>query len=112
MTAAFALMFLGFAVLALSQERHWERVHETNWLAARSPRAQRAIGFIAIAAALPLCLHDQGAGFGSLLWVVLMGAAAMAVALLLTWRPRWLRPLARALSRPFFQFTSRNRSRP
>ncbi|MDQ3270648.1 MAG: DUF3325 domain-containing protein [Pseudomonadota bacterium] len=93
MASAFALLFLGFALLALSQDRYQECVFGSNGPIAPASRAQRATGLIAIALALPLCVWDQGGGFGSLLWVVLMGAAAMAVALLLTWRPRSLRLL-------------------
>lgn len=93
MAGAFLLLFLGFAVLALSQERHRERVFGPNLPVAIPSRAKRAIGFVAIGLALPFCVASQGGGFGSLLWVVLMGAAAMAVALLLTWHPRSLRLL-------------------
>lgn len=93
MLAAFLVLLLGFGLLALSQERHHERVFEPNLLVARIARGQRAIGFVAIGVALALCTAASGAGFGSLLWVVLMGAAAMAIALTLTWYPRALRPL-------------------
>lgn len=98
MASAFLLLFLGFALLALSQERHQERVLGPNWPLAPARPAQRAIGFIANGLALPLCVVGQGSGFGSLLWVVLMAAAAMAVALLLTWRPSAFRLLARLLA--------------
>lgn len=98
MASAFLLLFLGFALLALSQERHQQRVFGSDRPLPPVSRAQRATGFIAISLALPLCVLGQGGGFGSLLWVVLMGAAAMAVALLLTWRPQWLRLVARLTS--------------
>lgn len=98
MASAFLLLFLGFALLALSQERHQQRVFGSNWPLARVSRPQRVVGFIAISSALLLCVSGQGGGFGSLLWVVLMGAAAMAVALLLTWRPSAFRLLARLLA--------------
>jgi Mg2+/Co2+ transporter CorB len=101
MLVACLLNLMGFALLALSQERHLERVldqnHEANRPVALVYQAQRAIGFIAIGLSLPSCIVSQGASFGSLMWVVLMGAAAMAVALTLTWRPRWLRVLASRL---------------
>lgn len=102
MLAACLLALLGFAFLALSQERHLERVFESNrplaltQLAQLAQLAQRATGFIAIGLALPLCIVGEGAGFGCLLWVMLTVAAAMVTALTLTWRPNCLRPLARA----------------
>ena len=68
-------------------------------------RAQAAILIIATAAiaaiamALPLCIKAQGAGFGSLLWVLLLTLAALTVALQLTWAPLCLKPLAWLVSR-------------
>ncbi|MGC1174129.1 DUF3325 domain-containing protein [Polaromonas sp.] len=85
------LALWGFALLALSQERHVERVFGHHARPAPALRAQRATGFTAIGLGLPICIAAEGAGFGSLLWVVLVCAAAMSIALTLTWRPRWLR---------------------
>jgi heme A synthase len=99
--AAFTLALWGFALLALSQERHVERVFGHHARPAPGLRAQRATGFTAIGLGLPVCLAAEGAGFGSLLWVVLVCAAAMGIALTLTWRPRWLR------ARPFRCFKLR-----
>lgn len=89
--AAFGLALWGFALLALSQERHVERVFGHHARPAPSLRAQRATGFTAIGLSLPICLATEGAGFGSLLWVVQVCASAMGVALTLTWWPHWLR---------------------
>lgn len=89
--AAFALAQWGFALLALSQERHVERVFGHHARPACRPRVQRATGFTAIGLGLPVCMVAEGASFGSLLWAVLISAAAMSIALTLTWRPRWLR---------------------
>jgi hypothetical protein len=93
MLAAGLLALLGFALLALSQERHFEAVCLSPQPAGRQAAARTA-GFGLIGLALPLCITSEGAGFGSLLWLVLISAAAMALALTLTWRPRWLRALA------------------
>ena len=101
MLAACVLALLGFALLALSQERHLELFFESNSNLNHNQWARRATGFIAISLSLPACIGAQGASFGSLLWVVLICAAAMSVALTLTWRAQWLRPLARA-TRLFF----------
>jgi hypothetical protein len=96
MLLAAALLATGFALLAWSQERHCETLFGSAAdLHPRRVRRLRALGAASIAAALPVCIGAEGAGFGSLLWVVLMGACAMAIALLLTWRPQWLRALLR-----------------
>ncbi|MES2950146.1 MAG: DUF3325 family protein [Pseudomonadota bacterium] len=91
MLIALLLNLLGFALLALSQPRHRERVYGSNQAVALVFTRHRAIGFIAISLSLPACLISQGGSFGTLLWVLAMTAAAMAVAFTLTWRPLWLR---------------------
>lgn len=91
MFAACLLALWGFALLALSQERHFERVFWHHARPMSGLRAQRATGLAAIGMSLPACLAAEGASFGSLLWVVLACAAAMSIALTLTWRPHWLR---------------------
>lgn len=96
MFAACILALLGFALLALNQERHVLGVCPSVSPAPRASGTQRAIGFLAILSSLPLCIAAQGASFGSLLWAMLLTAAAMAVAFTLTWRPHWLRPVAAA----------------
>ena len=98
------LSWLGFALLALTQERHFALFYTSfspfdQWI-----RAQAATGIIAICLTLPLCLKAQGAGFGSLLWVLLTTFTAMTVALQLTWAPNALRPLARLIQRLFRRY--------
>jgi hypothetical protein len=95
--AGFMAAWLGFALLALSQQRHFVHVHKSNVPAAHVIYARRAIGFIAIGANLVCCMASQGASFGALLWVLSLSAAAMAIALTLTWRPHWLYCLAQPL---------------
>jgi hypothetical protein len=91
--------FAGFALLALSQARHWRAVCGTP-LEERVQAAWAAgPGLVAQPAALLAILNAQGPGFGSLLWGVMISAAAIAVALTLSWKPHWLRPLARLLCR-------------
>lgn len=91
MLIACLLNLLGFAWLALAQERYQDPVYGHSCSIARVAIARRAIGSIAIGMSLPACMVSQGASFGCLLWPLSMGAAAMAVALTLSWRPRWLR---------------------
>lgn len=94
--SAWLLAVLGFALLALNQERHLTRVCEPAPSTFRSSRTQRVLAVLAIASGLPMCISAQGAGFGSLLWAMLLPATAMSVAFILTWRPHWLRPVAAA----------------
>lgn len=82
--AACILALLGFALLALSQERHWEHAWGSNKPSAPAISTQHATGFVAISLSLPCCVIAQGASFGSLLWVMLLSAAALAVAFMLT----------------------------
>ncbi len=96
---AAVLTWLGFALLALAQERHAEQFFPAFQPASRQARVQTVIGFFAILLTLPLCIQAQGPGFGSLLWAMLLTAAAMAVALQLTWAPHVLKPIARLLKR-------------
>jgi hypothetical protein len=94
-----AWLWISFALLALSQERHRERVLVCDAPFALSGWAQRTLALIAIAATLPLCIALDGAAFGSLLWALLLSACAACVALTLTVCPRLLRPLAWLLGR-------------
>ena len=99
LAVAFLLCWTGFGLLALAQERHFGLFyqsfrHPDQWI-----RVQAAIGIIAICLALPLCIKAQSAGFGSLLWVLMLTASAMTVALQLTWAPQNLKALAWLLKR-------------
>lgn len=95
-----AALYLGFALLALSQERNRRAVG----IAASLPRAGtvllRVAGYGLIALALPIALWRDGPGFGSLLWATLVSIGALAVVCTLTWKPLWLRPLVRIVQ-PF-----------
>ena len=91
----FAACYLGFALLALSQDRNWELVTGQRDVPAGRAVALRIAGYGLLAAALPLALARDGASFGSILWGVGLSLAALATVATLTWRPAWLRPLAR-----------------
>lgn len=96
MPMAFLLAVLGFALLALSQTRHAHHVQPTQALSESTRRWRRRLGGVGLSLSLPVCIASQGAGMGSLLWGVSISTAAITVAFILTWRPRWLRPLAGA----------------
>jgi hypothetical protein len=92
--AAWVASAVGFALLALSQERHWHAVMRAPPTPAIRPLPLRATGCALQPLALAGFVHAQGPGFGSLLWGVGATAAAMTVALVLSWYPRLLAPLA------------------
>jgi len=92
--AAFALSFAGFAALALGQRVHHGPIlgRATRGAVPRALRVRVAtFGAAALAASLGLSVAAQGPSFGSILWVMLLAAASLAVTFTLSYRPRWLR---------------------
>lgn len=89
------LYLLGLACLALTQDKHWKT------LRLYSQRQDRVapIGWGSLALSLLLAWTNQGVAFGSLIWLLLLPPSGFALAFTLAWRPQWLRPLARLLSR-------------
>jgi Protein of unknown function (DUF3325) len=64
---------------------------------ARAVMVLRVLGAAGVGGSLLLCLRADHASMAALVWGLLLKAAkaaSMAVAVMLTWRPRWLRPLA------------------
>ena len=91
------ISFLGCALLALSQSRNWRKVSgDSKTDPLRSVRAGWALVMLAL---LPCVLRDGGS-FAALLWPLLFACGAMTTALLLTYKPQWLRPLARISQAP------------
>jgi len=94
---AFAVSYVSFARIALSQREHWLAVSGGGrGDAGPSPelaRRRRSIGFVGLALSVSACWLARGASFGSLLAVLCLALSAWAVALTLTWRRRWLRVL-------------------
>lgn len=93
--AVLAACYLGFALLALSQDRHWHHVDRGSQCSLRALFLLRSVGYGLLFAALVLALVRDGPGFGSLLWATMISIGALAVVCTLTWRPLWLRPLVR-----------------
>ena len=93
--------YLGFALLALGQERHVRRVAALDPPRGLRLLALRVAAGIALALSLTLALLRDGPSFGALLWATAISLAALAVAFTLAWRPLWLRPLSAVfLTRP------------
>lgn len=90
LVAASLAGYIGFACLALAMPRHWAEAGGRKTATTPHRRQLRACGFALLGLAYAFCVHRDGAGFGSVLWIVLLSAAAGAVALTLAWRPRLL----------------------
>jgi hypothetical protein len=95
LVALLVACYLGFAMLALSQDRHWHHLDRRRHCPLRAVLLLRMAGYGLLFAALVLALVRDGPGFGSLLWATMISIGALAVVATLTWRPSWLRPLAR-----------------
>jgi hypothetical protein len=93
--AIFAASYLGFAALAMSQDRHWHRIGGGRSCPPRTAAVLRVAGYFLLIAALALALERDGAGFGSLLWGTIITIGALCVVVTLSWRAHWLRPMAR-----------------
>lgn len=85
--------YAGFAVLALTQKQHLEKVTgvrrsnpQTLW--------RRIAGSILLILCLVVTLVRDGAAFGSLLAVFLLAATGIAVAFTLAWQPAALRRIS------------------
>jgi hypothetical protein len=98
--AAFAVAFVSFAKLALTQRIH-RRVVVGPDVAdgmghdARAVRVTRWTASGGLGISVGLCFVAEGFAFGSLVAVLYAGAAATAVTFVLAYRPRWLRWLLR-----------------
>jgi len=85
----------GMGWLALAMEDNWQRVHGDVPLRRGKAATLRWLGALAIGAALLLCLRADHPTMAVLVWVMSLSAAALAVTLLLAWRPTWLAWLCR-----------------
>ncbi len=91
--AAAAAAIVGFGWLALAMDRHWEQAHGDRPQPALAVRVMRVMGTVALAASLALCLSADHASMAVLVWLMLLAAAVLTVAMTLSWRPQWLRYL-------------------
>lgn len=96
LAGALAATYLGFAWLALRQSPHFAAVTLGSGArrAAPPPELQRRLlarGASGLLLGAVLSFWAEGPSFGSLVWVLLLAGAGVAVTFTLTWRPHWLR---------------------
>jgi hypothetical protein len=89
---AFAATLIGFGWLALGMNAHWKQVRR-GLPSAGTVLVLRVLGSAALFVSLMLCLSVDHASMASLVWVMLLAAAAMCIAFTLTACPRLLMPL-------------------
>lgn len=93
LAAALLMAVAGMAWLALAMPVHAQQA----WGELPSPPARRVLrglGFVALGAALVLCLSADHASMAVLVWVMALAGSALSIALVLAWHPRGLRLLA------------------
>jgi hypothetical protein len=84
---------VGFGWLALAMDTHWEQAHGARPQSPQAVRVMRSLGGMALAGSLLLCLQADHASMAVLVWLMLLAAAVLTVAMTLSWRPTWLRGL-------------------
>ncbi len=97
--------FCAMVWFALAKTAHWRQVRgggprgeqggEQVGENRPSPRARSVFtiaGWLALGLSLWLCLMADAPSMAALVWVMSLALAALAVGMLLSWRPRWLRP--------------------
>ena len=90
--AAFLCSVCGMAWIALAMEAHWTQLHQYA-LPVSQERLLKGLGWGALLISLALCLAVDHASMAALVWVMLIAASALLVAITLAWRPQLLRPL-------------------
>lgn len=91
LVAAGVACLLAMAWLALAMDDHWEQVHGRPRARPGARILLRGLGGLGLAASLLLCLTADHATIAVLVWLMLVPASAIAVAMTLAWRPAWLR---------------------
>lgn len=86
---------LGCALLALSQRRHWRAVTRSQSEPGRRPQR---LGSLLLMASIVLTILRDGVSFAALFSPLLIGFAALVIAILLTWVPGVLRPITKMIT--------------
>jgi len=98
--ASFVCAFSGMGWLALAMKPHWAQVRGAVPLSEPPARTLRVIGVTGLSLSLATCLAADHVSMASLVWVMTLGASALAVAMALAYAPRLLIPLLLPLRPP------------
>lgn len=93
LAAALGASVAGMGWLALAMPVHAQQVWGTP-AAPATARILRVLGALGLSVSMLLCLAVDHPTMASLVWVMLLAAAALVVAFTLSWRARWLGVLA------------------
>lgn len=89
---ALAIAYAGFVTLGLAMDRH-----QMQMLGRELPRRQtlslRMAGVALLGGSLLVCLTTWSTSIAILWWLGLLSIAGLALGLLLTYQPRWARPI-------------------
>ena len=88
--AALGCSLCGMTWLALAMQPHWQQAQHSSAMPGHAARRLRALGVIALSGSLVLSLSADHASIAPLVWVMMLTASALAVALTLATRPTWL----------------------
>lgn len=97
---AMGVAWLGLALLALTQARHWRKTAGAAVMSSSRVRWIRLASGLLLLVSLLITWNVQGGAVGGLLWPLLVGLAGFAQAFILAWRSDWLRGLARSMACP------------
>ena len=92
LAVAVALALCGLVWFALAMDTHWQQVREGAAAPRGARTALRVSGALALCGSLLLCLRADHVTMAPLVWLMSIAGGAVAVALALAWRPRWLAP--------------------
>lgn len=87
---AAVLSLAGMTWLALAMEVHWGQVMHRPTATAGTRRLLRTLSAVALPLSLLACLMADRPSMAVLVWMLLLVGSAVAVALLLAYRPRLL----------------------
>ena len=91
--ASFVCAFCGMGWLALAMKPHWAQVRGADSPSAAPVRTLRVYGATSLLLSLAACLAADHVSMASLVWIMTLGASALAVAMALAYAPRLLTPL-------------------
>jgi len=89
------LMFLSMGWFALSLSAHQKQVNQSAIGHSQKPKSAhfKWVGWIALLLSGICCLQADHPSMAVLVWLMLIACSAFSIAMILSFRPWWLRPL-------------------